>query len=204
MKILFMLIAGVLCCQLQVMSQSHKQNDYKQLPKLYRDRDSLVRFVVPDKNYTYWQFVEGGMDTTREGHVIFCKGKKPDSIQFKDPKGSFLMDCLPGFCYKYIAYVYNGKVGYITSDEQFIEFMGDIDDLQEAVLLAEIKTGYYPDERKRGGEYLKSKGLYEVILTKEMLCPNTKEAIRFTIGSKGIIKKVSNGVYFKSIACIVI
>lgn len=194
----------MLCCQLQAMSQSHKQNTYKQLPKIYRDRDSLVRSVVADKNYTYWEYVEGGIDTTKEGYVIFSKGKRPDSVKFKDPGGSLFIGCLPAFCYKYIAYVYNGKVGYIISNEQFIEFMGDIDNLQEAVLLAELKTGVYPDQSKKGGAYLQAKGLYEIILTKETLCPNTKEAFHFTIDTKGIVKKVSKGIYFKSPACIVI
>jgi hypothetical protein len=204
MKTLFILIAGLLCCRLQVMAQSHTKNNFKQLPPIYHQRDSLIRYVTPDKNYTYWEYVEGGMDTTKEGYVIFSKGKRPDSVKFKDPRGSLFIGCLPAFCYKYIAYIYNGKVGYITSNAEFVKFMGSIDNLEEAVLLAEITKNVYPDELKKGGAFMKTANGYELILTEYILCPQTKEAVHLVIKHDGSVQQKKKWIYEKDEGCAVI
>jgi hypothetical protein len=181
----------------------HK-NNYKQLPKIYGRRDSLVRFVTPGKNYTYWEFDDGEMDTTKNGTVLFSSGVKPAGVNFKDPQGNMFRGCLPSFCYKYIAYVYNGKVGYITSDAGFIDFMGEINSLPKAVILASLKDNVYADDDKRGGSYLETKNGYELILTRYIFCPMTKVAVHYTIDSKGIKNKADRGAFSKSKDCEVI
>jgi len=203
MKFLFIVVVAILFSPFTVLSQSHpaKHSPYKKFPEIYQHRDSLIRFITPDKNYTYWEYDDGGMDTTKDGTIIYSSGIKPAGVTFKDPQGSMLMGCLPAFCYKYIAYVHNGKVGYISSDKGLRDFMGPIDNLEKAVLLAEIMENLFPDEDKRGGSYLATAKGYDLILTNYILCPITKEAFRVTIDTKGIVKKVKLRAYSKSTDC---
>lgn len=207
MKKTFYFIACILVLYGQTaLAQSHPANlaNYKQIPDTLRSRDKLIKYVIPDKNYTYWEFDRGEMDTTRSGKVIFSIGKKPEGIVIKDPRGSMFSGCLPAFCYNYIAYVYNGKVGYITNDKDFISFMGKIDNFQEAILLAITSEGLYPDPNKKGGAYLTTPTGFQLLLTKYTLCPQSKQAVQVTISSEGIIKKTARNIFYKTKDCLVI
>lgn len=207
MKNSFILFCLLLSLLSAAAAQTHKVTslkNYKQLPDTLSRRAKLIKYVIPDKSYTYWEFDEGGMDTTRSGPVLYSSGKKPDGIVIKDPRGSMFRECAPSYCYKYIAYVIDGKVGYITTDKDFIAFLGRIDNLQEAVLLAETQENLYPDQDKRGSGYQITPTGYNLILTLYNLCPETKQAIKVSVGPKGIIKKQPGEVYYKSGDCAVI
>lgn len=181
-----------------------KENNYTQFPKKYQYRDSLVKYIVPDKNYTYWEYVFGfGNAKIPERRVLYSRGTKPDGITFKNPEAGFFPSA-PVYRDRHIAYIYNGQIGYITSEADLVKFMGSIDNLEEATLLAEIKENVYPDASKTGGAYLKTKKGYELILTTGKLCPETKEAIQITISQDSVIKRVSKGVYLKTDNCIII
>jgi len=207
MKTYCFIICSIFISNVVAFAQTHKAataSAYKKIPDSLRYKEKLIKYVKPDKNYTYWEFDEGEMDTTKSGHVIFSSGTKPEGIVIKDPQGSLFAGCLPAFCYKYIAYVYNGKVGYITSNIDFISFMGSIDNLQEAILLAQILDDVYPDTDKRGAGYLITPAGYRLVLTKYNLCPESKQAIKITIDTKGIIKKEPGVVFYKTTGCAVI
>jgi hypothetical protein len=207
MKTRSLIIVVLNLLTLSVFGQKHAEinmRKYKPIPSAFRNRDQLIKYVTPDKNYTYWEFDEGEMDTTKSGTIIFSSGTKPDGVVIKDPRGTMFLGCLPGSCYKYIAYVYDGKVGYITNNKDFISFMGRIDNLQEAILLAEISSGLYPDDNKKGGAYLITPTGYQLFLTNYIMCPETKQAIQVDISLKGITKKTYRGVYYKTKKCSII
>ena|ERR1700744_4805416 len=178
--------------------------DFKKIPVQYLQYDSLPKYIHPDKNYTYWEYDDGQMDTTKPGRLLFSTGTKPPGLVLKDPRGYMLAGCLPAFCYKYIAYVYNGKVGYITNNNDLIAFMGKIDNLAEAMLLANLTDNVFPDANKQGGAYRITPNGYEVIMTKYELCPGSKQAIQYNFDGKGITKKIKRKVYDRSGGCAVI
>jgi hypothetical protein len=181
-----------------------KENNYIQFPKKYQYRDSLVKYIVPDKNYTYWEYARGfGNAKIRERVVLYSSGTKPGGVTFKNPEAGFFPSA-PVYSDRYIAYIYDGQVGYITSESDFLKFIGSIDNLEEATLLAELKEKVYPDASKKGGAYLKTGKGYELILTTGKLCPETKEAIQITIKQDSVVKRISKGVYFKTDDCAII
>ena len=94
---------------------------------------------------------------------------------------------------------------FVTSTEDFIKFIGPIDNLEEAALLGEFSGGFtnplFIALQKKGGAYLKTTNGYEVILTHGETCPVSDEAIKLIIDKKGIIKKESLGIYYKSTDC---
>ena len=209
MKAIIIIILFVLCViPIAAFSQSTfaDSDKYTQFPKEYQDEANLIKHIIPDKNYTYWELVGfSGYDLKSYGKVLFTSGEKPVGINFVNPKNGFTFDCPPGICYKYIAYVYNGQVGYITQTDDFVKFMGSIDNLEEAALLAEFSRGAYNPLRianqKKGGAYLKTETGYEIIVTHGETCPVSLEAIKLTIDKTGILKQESLGVYYKSTDC---
>jgi hypothetical protein len=148
-------------------SQSHKfsYTGYKLLPSACRDRDSLIRFIIPDKSYSYWNYVDAD-PSPGYGSVRFSQGIKPAGVTFIKPADGFFSGCVPSWCSHFIAYVYQGKLGYITSEEQLTGFLAHIDNLQEAVLLAELSNIGYVDTnlRPKGASYKLTKDGYDLIL----------------------------------------
>lgn len=177
---------------------------FLKIPRKYLNRDSLPKYIIPDKSYTYWEYDEGQMDTTKPGALIFSSGIKPPGLILKDPRGMMLAGCLPSFCYKYIAYVRDGKVGYIKDNPSLAAFIGKIDNLPEAILIAHLADGVFPDDSKEGGAYKIIPNGIDLVLTQYSLCPQSKQAIEYIFGGKGIVKKIKRRVYDKTGGCAVI
>lgn len=189
---------------MQASAQTDLKN-YQQIPDSMRRRENLVKYVVPDKNYTYWEFDRTEWDTTKSGEVLFSRGKRPDNIVIKSTKSMLFAWGWPaGLTAYYIAYVDNGKLSYITTEQQFISFMGHVDNLQEAIFLAMLKENLVADDKKIGGAYRIIPNGYDLMLMKYNQCPETKQAIQVIVRPEGVIKKIPHRVYFYSKNCPVI
>ena len=186
---------------LMVISSVFSCSGYKKLSAEYKDESKLITYVNPDKPYTYWEFDWG---IGRHSKIMYSSGKKPESINFIIPGSSKLFQgCAPGFCYKYIAYVYNGKVGYVTTVKEFKDFLGDIDNLQEAVLLAKATSEYQVDDNIKGGAYrIQADTIYKLRLTKPFGCPDTKKTFYLKIEkNKGIVDTATLATFYKGTGC---
>jgi len=177
-------------------------NGYKKIPDGFDDPDNLIKMVHPDKDYTYWQFCKWPAE---KDFVIFSSGKNPGNITFDPPFGGLFTGCMPAMCYKYISYIYKGKIGYVNTPEQLKQFLGRIDNLEEALLLARSAEDLDIDnDERKGGSYFIEKNGYHLLLMHYKSCPQTKESIFLRIEKdSGIVQKVNLGAYFKSKNCIV-
>lgn len=177
-------------------------NGYKKIPDRFDDPDNLIKMVHPDKDYTYWQFCKWPAE---KDSVIFSSGKNPANIRFDPPYGGLFTGCMPAMCYKYISYVYKGKIGYVNTPEQLEQFLGRIDNLEEALLLARSAEDLDIDnDEKKGGSYFIEKNGYHLLLMHYKSCPQTKESIFLRIEKdSGIVQQVNLGAYFKNKNCIV-
>jgi len=195
--------------------QSHKfsYTGYKLLPSVCRYPDSLIQFIIPDRPYSYWEYVDAdhpspghGSTSPGYGSIEFSQGVKPAGIIFTRPANGFFRGCLPAWCSHFIAYVYEGKVGYITSEEQLIGFLGHVDNLQEAILLAELSEVAYVDTslRPKGASYKLTKDGYDLILMNYQLCPQIWKAVRVIIGKDKVVEKTNLGIYHTEHGCAVI
>jgi len=175
---------------------------YKKLSVEYNDESKLITFVNPDKAYTYWEFDRGV--GSHHNEILFSKGKKPNGVVFQSRVYSKLFQgCAPGFCFKYIVYVYNGKVGYVTNTKELKDFLGNIDNLYEAVLLARATNEYQVDDNIKGGAYqIKSDTIYNLRLTRSFGCPDTKKTFYLKIEkSKGIVDTATLTTFYKGTGC---
>jgi hypothetical protein len=188
-------------------SQSHKfsYTGYKLLPSVCRHQDSLIQFIIPDRPYSYWEYVDAD-PSPGYGSINFSQGVKPAGVTFTKPADGFFTGCLPAWCSHFIAYVYQDKVGYVTSEKQLTQFLGHIDNLQEAVLLAELSGVGFVDTnlRPKGASYKPTKDGYDLILMNYQLCPQTWKAVRVIINQDKVLKKTNLGIYHTEPGCAVI
>lgn len=192
------LIAALL---LTLLSFNFPHSNYKRLPYSYNDESYLIKYAHPDKDYTYWEF-----DSTFPDGVIYSYGTKQKDIKFKSISDSKLfIGCKPMLCSEYIAYVCNGNVGYVTNAEELKNFIGKIDNLQEAVLLARAIYDLRIDANIKGGVYrIHADTVYDLRLTKFISCPETKKIFYLKIErNKGIVDTATEATFYKGTGCLV-
>ena len=179
----------------------------------YNYLDSLGKKIIPNKKYQYWQYAtlydEYGSQKIKctilkqGGDTLFRKkiNKKNDSIKVV----GIFQGGHPSYRCNYAVTIENNKVNYIIIEEEFRKFLGIIDNLEEALLLAET-YGYSLDNNIKGSEYREVENGFELHLMKFHNSPFInklrKEAFDLTITKQGLIKSKSLGIYCTGKKCL--
>ena len=183
------------------------KDGFKRIPRRYAYHDKLMQAVHPDKAYSYWALCvwKPGKDS-----IIFSQGVKPSDLKlgapdFKKARGVLFDDCLPGICWKFITYIDKGKIRYVQNAAQLKQFLGAIDNLEEALLLAEVSEHVRVDIGNiEGGAYLKDSSGYNLKLMSYNYCPEARQTIQLRIQKdSGIVKKTRLGVYYRGNGCVI-
>ncbi len=87
------------------------------------------------------------------------------------------------------------------TESELQKFIGGINNLEEALLIAKINGLWFDPENMKGGSYRKELNGYSLYLMKWEKCPETKESFKVFIDSKGHVTKENNGIYFRSGEC---
>ena len=199
MRVLFP--ALLLLCSM-VFGQKAVPSDFKKIPEILDNIDLLYPFIIPDKDYAYWRVLSN--DTDYEKAVIY-ESQAPEFMTINEPvpEKGFFQKCIGNNCFSYILACKNERTVYFSSEQQLRDFIGTVDNLPEALLLAKtygytvdttnLFTGAYKIEDRYISLYLKqSKG-----------CPAVKESFRVKINRKtGKLEAKTNGVYAKDENCI--
>lgn len=164
--------------------------------------DSLAKKINPNRKYQYWQYALYKSSMLKHtilnesGDTLLRKkiDREFDKINYGIFKGGH-----PFFSCYYAITIENGKVNYIT-EEEFRGFLGTIDNLEEAMLLAET-YGYSLDSDIRGSEYREVEDGFELHLMKSNDYPLSKESFEVKISKNGIVKAKSRGIYCKERKC---
>jgi len=160
--------------------------------------DSLPKSIKPDKPYQYWAYVGHNYPVRKkfvilkeDGDTLLRQGidSLPASQGFFK-RGQFKMRS------DFIVVIENDSLKYISTDSGFREFLGTIDNVNEAVLLAET-FHYRPDYESGGSDYRMVNGAYELNLVTFDPFPSCIPVIeqdvekRVTVTRDGFIKAVS-------------
>lgn len=173
----------------------------------YNYLDSLAKHLNPNKKYQYWQYATyyHGMDDKTK-HTILKQGgnlslRKKITEKF-NPEYSvgIFQGGHPSFRCNYVSTIYNEKISYLKTEEEFRDFLGTIDNLEEAMLLAHT-YGYLLDNDIRGSEYRKVENGYILHLLKFHEYPIYKESVEITVNKNGFIKTKSLGIYCEGSDC---
>jgi hypothetical protein len=112
------------------------------------------------------------------------------------PSG-FATSCLPGYCYKYIAAV-NGAVQLFASPQALAAFLGPIDSMEEAALLAHAR-GLYWDSIDRTGYRAVAEGWQIVGIELVRLCaPVQTDRVLLLVRRNGSIQELGREIFEKS------
>jgi hypothetical protein len=195
MKLLFpalLLLSGL------VFSQKTISSDFKKIPEILDNTELLYPFIVPDKKYDYWSVLRNNPDPDK---AIIYESQMPKSMTINDPapEKGFFQKCLDENCFSYLIACENSKSKYFSTEQQLRDFIGFVDNLPEAILIANT-FGYTVDSANKQGSSYKIEDKYvSLYLLKLKINSEIKESFLIKINRKtGKLEAKNNGTYFKS------
>ncbi|MFC3161506.1 hypothetical protein SAMN05443633_101603 [Chryseobacterium arachidis] len=198
MKLLFPIL---LLCSGLVFSQKAVPHDYKKIPEILDNTDLLYPFIVPDKKYNYWSVLRNNPDPDK---AIIYESQTPDFMTINDPapEKGFFQKCLGEDCFSYVIACENSQSKYFSNEQQLRSFIGFVDNLPEAILIANT-YGYTVDSTSPlSSSYKIDDSNISLYLSKTKNCPLKKESFIIKMNRKtGKSEVKSNGIYFKSEEC---
>ncbi|KRB56462.1 hypothetical protein ASD98_11435 [Flavobacterium sp. Root186] len=168
--------------------------------------DSLAKFIKPNRKYQYWQYVAYYQNAASETYTVLKQGgdsllrKKINEKPRPNYNAGIFFGGHPSFRCNYIVTIDNGKVNSLKTEEQFRDFLGTIDNLEEAILLARTYD-YQLDNDIRGSEYRNLQNGFELHLMKYHEFPTRRESVEIKISRDGFIKTKSRGIYCEGLDC---
>lgn len=201
MKLLFpivFLLSGL------VFSQKTSSSDFKKIPEILDNVDLLYPFIVPDKKYEYWSVLRNDNDPDPDKSIIY-ESQMPVLMTLNDPapEKGFFQQCVGNRCFSYVMACENSQSKYFSNEQQLRDFIGSIDNLPEAILVAKTYGFIFDSTDKTGSSYKTDNQYISLYLSKIKNCPQTKESFLVKINRKtGKLESKSNGIYFKSDECV--
>lgn len=140
MKLLFLVL--FLCSGL-VFSQKTVPPDYRKIPEILDNPELLYPFIIPDKKYEYWSVLRNNPDPDK---ATIYESQAPDFMTLNDPapEKGFFQKCLGEDCFSYVLACETGRTMYFSDEQQLRNFIGFVDNLPEAILVANT-YGYTVD-----------------------------------------------------------
>lgn len=189
---LFILTLLLLSCNGNV------EQGFEKIPPGLNVTEDLIRAIRPDKDYQYWACIRQGYFHNPNTNTEIITGKGDISYlmnnKFDDPKLGFLYKMWQG--YFYIAYVDHNHLKLVTEEAQLIKFIGKIDSIEEALLIADIHNLSVDYTRAIGSSYKKVKNGYEFYLVKFHKCTVRTEPFKVSIDTLGNYKAKSLGFFY--------
>lgn len=192
MKVLFPVL---LLCSGWIFSQKTVPADFKKIPEILDNTELLYPFIVPDKKYEYWSVLRNNPDPDK---AIIYESQMPDLMTLNDPapEKGFFQKCIGENCYSYILACEKSRSKYFSNEQQLRDFIGFVDNLPEAILIANT-FGYSVDSSNQLGSSYKIEDQYiSLYLSKSKNNSETKESFFIKINRKtGKLEVKSNGAY---------
>lgn len=192
---LSLIVSSLLSAQIKV------PDDYKKIPDILDTTEYLYPFVIPNKEYAYWRVLTNDPDPDK---AVIYESQAPLFMTINEPvpEKGFFQKCIGNNCFSYILACKSERPVYFSDEQQLRDFIGTIDNLPEAILLAKT-YGYSIDTQNRfTGSYKIEDHSISLYALQSKGCPVTKESFLIKINRKtGKLEAKSNGVYSKSEDC---
>lgn len=176
-------------------------DDYKKIPDILDTTEYLYPFVIPNKEYEYWRVLTNDSDPDK---AIIYESQAPDFMTINEPvpEKGFFQKCIGNHCFSYILACKKDRSVYFSDEQQLRDFIGTVDNLPEAILLART-YGYSIDPKNRfTGSYKIDDHSISMYALQSKGCPATKESFFIKINRKtGKLIAKSNGIYSKNEDC---
>ncbi|WP_426277578.1 hypothetical protein ACN9MN_00205 [Chryseobacterium sp. S-02] len=184
-----------------LLSQHAVPSDFKKIPEILDNTELLYPFIVPDKKYEYWSVFHNNLDPDK---AIIYESQAPEYMTINDPapEKGFFQKCLGENCFSYLIACESSRSKYFSSEQQLRDFIGTVDNLPEAILIANT-YGYTVDTTNQLSSSYKIEDHNIIMyLSKSKTCPLTKESFLIKVNRKtGKIDSKSKGIYLKNDDC---
>lgn len=174
------------------------EQGFEKIPRGLNATEALIRAIRPDKKFEHWLCFRQDFPEkiNAETEVITAKGEisKIMNIKFNLPKSGFKSEILHG--YYYIAYLETDGIKLVTNEKQLIKFIGNINSIEESLLIASIRGLTIDYSQPIGGSYKKVKNGYEFYLVKFHNCTVRTEPFKVCINTSGNYKAKSLGFFY--------
>ncbi len=185
-----------------LFSQNTVSRDFKKIPEILDNPELLYPFIIPDSKYQYWSVLRNNPDPDL---AVIYESQMPQYMTLNDPapEKGFFRKCLGEDCFSYLMACENGRSIYFSTEQRLRDFIGSVDNLPEAVLMANT-YGFSVDAiNGLGGSYKIDDRYISLYVSKIKNCPLTRESFLIKINRKnGKPDFKSNGIYFTSEDCI--
>jgi hypothetical protein len=174
---------------------------FKKIPKEYGDGNwgNLIQKIIPSRKYKYWECRR--YEDFIPNKIIAKSGDTSQQKKIKIIKGNsgFFRQCLPGSCFQFIIAI-NSKdsIEVIDNEEKLRKFVGDIDNLEEALLIAKTYEYWFDSKNKIGGAYRILNGDYYLYLLSYSQTPVTYTSVKAILKKNGDFKFIDSKVYKKT------
>jgi hypothetical protein len=158
--------------------------------------------VVPAGQHDYWELrfafddqtptiLGSGGRLTREQLGVAVR----TALDTTRSRTGFAISCLPGYCFKYVAAA-NGSVQLYTTAPALAGFLGTIDSMEEAALLAHARGLYWDDADHSTGFRQVPEGWEILGLQLMRACaPIITDRVLLLVARNGTIRELDRGVY---------
>ena len=116
----------------------------------------------------------------------------------------FGINCPLDYCFKYIRYQSKDEISLVTSTDDLIEFLGEINTKSDAILLATAYSYYFSTTKKEIGAIKEVKDGYEILTTQLVKFCSPIQTNRFLlkVSRNGKIEILKQEMYSTSNGCI--
>lgn len=124
----------------------------------------IARNFLPRKNFEQWALLKGN-NSSKNTSVLF-NNSEMEEINFVYLPEGFFNACHPTGCSYYIIAKENDEIIYIDDKEKLLNFLGNIDIVEEALLIAIINGFQVDSNDERGSSYRMTSNAFEFLLMK--------------------------------------
>ena len=214
--ILIVLFLSILSCKKHEDKQVSNRLDFVEIPYNLQSNylDSVAKKLVPNKKFKYWHYASFYQQYDgNEKYSILAQGgdttfRKSISTKINPLKLNGLFEGgHPGFRSNYLVIIEKSKIKYVDTMEQLRDFIGHIDNLEEALLFAK-SYGYTLSSKPTGRLYNFTDNIFTLRLIRysdsypETLFKLRGELVELSITTDGFMKSKSLGIYCEGGDCL--
>jgi hypothetical protein len=170
----------------------------------------LAKFINPNRPFDYWEyrwtdFFNRKYSAQWEDRVFATGGQMgSDSMKKIFPTQGFFKECMPGYCVSYILVETNHEIEQITTESQLRQFIGHIDNLQEALLVLKSYGYWFDSEVKEAGAYKFNQDAIELLGIESIsTCPLRIDRVYIKMTYDGQIETYNLGTHSTSSDCFI-
>ena len=167
--------------------------------------------IQTDEQITYFEYIQSMPDfedpddptsLVYRNNVLFSYGEvcsESDCLTVFNnlqADAGFISGCLPDYCFSFIKYLQEGDSFLVTSKEDLLNFLGEIDSPGEALLVARANAYYWAVNDKNSGAIKETQDGFELIVmqTVSYCLPFQTNRFHLKVDRKGNITIVSEEI----------